>query len=252
MSDYYSVVFRGDLVIGKSIAEAKANLAKIFKTNEARINALFSGKAQALKRKLSLTEAQRYQKVLQQAGVLVSIEAEAEKEKVEKETLEKKSASETPLVQSSSVDEKQTAVAKKLDQSESSSGQWQLAPPGSLLGEKQQPKQQEAINIATDHLHVMPQEGNLIKDDERLPPPEADIDVEILDWELTPYGEALLKESERSQAPTVEVDTSALALAEQEGNLITESERPVVAPREVDTSHLQLVSEDSSEEQKQP
>jgi len=69
----YQVVFRGRIVPDTSIEEVKANLAKLFKTDAARIERLFSGKAMVLKKGLSREDGERYCALLKQAGALCDV-----------------------------------------------------------------------------------------------------------------------------------------------------------------------------------
>jgi hypothetical protein len=69
----YQVVFRGLLVPGASKETVKANLAKLFKTDEARIAPFFSGEATVIKKGLSPEEGERYGVYLKKAGALCEV-----------------------------------------------------------------------------------------------------------------------------------------------------------------------------------
>ena len=220
----YSVIFRGDIVIGCVLSEVKAKLKKIFKADDARIDGLFSGKAVTLKHRLTLSEAERYRSILNQAGVIVSIEA----------------CDDGSLAQTASQQSIKELERPSHQASEMSKDEWQLAPVGTRLSDKKV-KEEEALKISLDHLTVLPQEGHLLKDNERQQEASAAVDMESLDWELTPYGELLLRESEKKSTASVEIDTSNLSLAEAKGNLIKSSEKSAPKPLQIDTSHLRLV-----------
>lgn len=243
----YIVVFRGDIVIGKALPEVKQNLKRIFKVDDARIDSLFTGKPVPLKTNLSLQDAEKYQTILQQAGIVVSLEQA--QEKTQEKTRNDKTASlksdKTKKINkpSPAQDEQPAAVVQKKENTLSDAGEWQLAPVGSLLQDKKK-QQAKIITINVDHLALMPQEGNLLKDNERRPTPRPTINVEVLNWELTPYGEALLKEAEKKKVVPMNVDIASLSLAKNEGNLIKESEKKQFKPIDIDTSHLALVPEE--------
>lgn len=69
----YQVVFRGGIAPDAHIEEVKANLAKLFKTDDARIERLFSGKAVVLKKNLRKEDGERYRILLEKAGALCDV-----------------------------------------------------------------------------------------------------------------------------------------------------------------------------------
>ncbi|MGH1441199.1 MAG: hypothetical protein ACRBBR_13865 [Cellvibrionaceae bacterium] len=238
-----SVIFRGDIVLGEHLPDVKQKLKKIFNVNDARIDNLFTGKPVPLKTKLSLAEAEKYKTILQQAGIIVSIETKnettADKTPASKVAVQNKQHQTVNNVSTGNATNNNNASAQ------SSDDEWQLAPVGSILVDNKHTQAQKAVEVNTDHLSVMAQEGNLIKDDERVAAPAAIIDAEVLDWELTPYGESLLKEVEKKKNIASTVNIDSLSLAEQEGNLLKESERVKPETKAIDTSHLALEPSDT-------
>lgn len=73
----YKIVFTGELMPEAALDTVKDNLARLFKSDRHRIEALFSGAAVALKRDLAESEADKYLSALQQAGARVRKEPEA-------------------------------------------------------------------------------------------------------------------------------------------------------------------------------
>jgi len=69
----YQVVFRGKTVPDTPIEDVKANLANLFKTNEVRINRLFSGQAVVLKKGLRQEDGERYRVLLERAGAVCEV-----------------------------------------------------------------------------------------------------------------------------------------------------------------------------------
>jgi hypothetical protein len=69
----YQVVFRGQIAPDASIETVKANLAKLFKTDEAKIDRLFAGREVVLKKGLGQEEGHRYRALLAQAGALCDL-----------------------------------------------------------------------------------------------------------------------------------------------------------------------------------
>ena len=67
----YKIVFDGQLMPEASLETVKTNLARLFKSDLARIDSLFSGGPVALKRDLGESEAEQYLSALQKAGANV-------------------------------------------------------------------------------------------------------------------------------------------------------------------------------------
>ena len=80
----YQIVFRGRVAPGHDEATARANMAKLFKVDAERVDQLFSGGRQVLKRGLDRESADRYRGVLRKAGVIVSIVSVATEESAQK------------------------------------------------------------------------------------------------------------------------------------------------------------------------
>lgn len=72
----FKIVFNGELMPDVALETAKENLARLFKSDNARINALFSGSTIDIKRDLSENEADQYLKALQSAGAKVRKETD--------------------------------------------------------------------------------------------------------------------------------------------------------------------------------
>lgn len=70
-SPRYKIVFDGELMPEMTLDSVKDNLARLFKSDMARINGLFSGAQVALKRDLGESEADQYLSALQKAGAKV-------------------------------------------------------------------------------------------------------------------------------------------------------------------------------------
>lgn len=67
----YKIVFTGELMPGAALDAVKDNLARLFKSDRNKIDALFTGNPVALKRDLVAEEADKYVSALQKAGAQV-------------------------------------------------------------------------------------------------------------------------------------------------------------------------------------
>lgn len=71
----YSVIFRGNTVEGSDLSAVKANMAKLFKMDAAKIEIMFSGKPVMIKKDLDKAKAKSYLDALKNAGAVVEIVA---------------------------------------------------------------------------------------------------------------------------------------------------------------------------------
>lgn len=69
----YSVIFTGRIVEGAEPAAVKANLARLFKVDAARVESMFAGKPVVIKKNLDAEKARSYRDALAQAGAAVSV-----------------------------------------------------------------------------------------------------------------------------------------------------------------------------------
>lgn len=69
----YDVFFRGDIVPGQRLQEVRDRLRQLFRIDDARLSALFSGRPMAIRRDLGVDEAERYRAALREAGALVEL-----------------------------------------------------------------------------------------------------------------------------------------------------------------------------------
>lgn len=76
MAEHFKIVFEGLLRPGVDLQTARLNLAQLFKSDVSSVDPLFTGKAITVKRGLTRDDAQRYLKVLNEAGVEARIEPE--------------------------------------------------------------------------------------------------------------------------------------------------------------------------------
>lgn len=77
MAEHFKIVFEGGLRNGVELQTAKLNLARLFKSDVAAVERLFSGRPVTVKRGLTHDDAERYLKALNDAGVDARIEPEA-------------------------------------------------------------------------------------------------------------------------------------------------------------------------------
>ena len=191
--DRFDLIFRGDIVLGQPLSDVKQRLQRLFKADEARIEGLFTGRPVALKRQLDAATAQKYQKVLQQAGALV-------------EVVRSRASVERPAGKHG----------------------FSLAPLGGLLlkpGERLQPVPPPVLAGA---FTLRPAEGLLLDREEvsrAVPEP-----VIVPELDLAAVGEYLLSEEARGDLPLATVEPGDWGLAEVGSDLLTREERRSEVP----------------------
>ena len=67
----FAIVFRGRLLAGADPAQVRANFAKLFNIDAARVEQMFSGQPVIIKKGLDLLSADKYKAALAKAGALV-------------------------------------------------------------------------------------------------------------------------------------------------------------------------------------
>ena len=68
-SQRYNIIFEGKVADGVDMEIAKGNLQRLFKTDRATVDKLFSGKRTVLKKNVSADTLKKYQTALTNAGV---------------------------------------------------------------------------------------------------------------------------------------------------------------------------------------
>lgn len=229
MADQYSVIFRGDIVLGKNLVEVKQKLAQLFKVDAPRIERIFTGKPVPLKANIGLVQAKKYQAVLAQVGVVTTVIDSSS----DTTNNSKRAAGQTPVKNAPTAN-----GSTKTSTEKSPATVFSLAPEGSDILERQQQAPHTPVDIA--HIALSPQEGNIVEDNERLAPLPAIVDADDLEWDIADAGEILLHESERVSIEPVSIDTDALSLADVGSSLLKEGDRHPVEEVDVDTSHIKL------------
>lgn len=202
----FDIIFRGDIVFGHQLAEVKLKLQQLFKTDAAKIDALFTGRPMPLKRNLDETTAKKYREALLKAGAMVDI------------CPSDNSPANTPA---------KSPVVPRAPRAISSG--WSLAPVGSyLLPADQRPAVPAALQVDISNLSLRPAEGNLVDSVEV--PHEIAAAVIVPDLGLAAVGTDLLGEDEKQELPLITIEPGNWGIAEPGSDLLTQAERPVVIP----------------------
>lgn len=228
----FDVIFRGDIAPGHQLLDVKAKMAKLFKADMARIDALFVGGAIALKKNLDQATAEKYQAVLKNAGADVQL---AEAGKIgKKKSVQKKPA---PAVKAASPAEQPMTLQQRLAAQEAEREQQEarareeadraaqqasaatqdsdsgftLAPVGAELLEGVEKEELPEVVVDISQMTLRPQEGDLVDDNERFV--VEPVSVQIENYGLSELGDDLLHEDEKQSLPLVEVAVPEVDIA---------------------------------------
>ena len=206
MSDTtYTVIFSGQLVEGADAEAVKANFARLFKVELARVEPMFSGKPAIIKKGVDEATANKYQQALRQAGALCELvpsQPAAAQAPVPPAAPAATGAQPTPAssetVSPSTLPAPATPTEAAPDVSTLNAT---IAEPGVVLIE---PEQVETPQIETSHLS-MDEVGVTLVEAEAVP----DLQVDISTLTMAEPG-VVLKEPEEVEVPNI--DTSGMSL----------------------------------------
>lgn len=234
----FNIVFAGDLQPEQDASAVRSRLAKLFKTDEQRIAALFDGNRHIVKRGADAETAERYVQAMAKSGAIAHAE---EIEQAAKPVTAPVAPADTAV--SDTPDE----TSKVVPATEPVGGEFVVAPVGAdLLNEDERPHV-TPVEVAVDHLKL--ESPFLAQEIERTPPPPAPDTSHI---QLAEQGANLAPRDD--QLPPPAPDTSRISLAEQGGLLIEPSEESTVAVPDVSSIELSPPGAplDESREEKPP
>lgn len=242
----FDLVFCGELVAGFELAQVKENIQALFRIDEAKVNALFSGKPIPLRKGLDADSANKYRVAMKKAGARVDV------------ILSRDSAPATSVKTASTPASTPTQSAASNKATESGgfttalgaqplvtakprepikAPDFGMAAVGSILLRPEERVEVEAESVDVSHLSVAPQEGNILTEEELERPPG--IVVTIPELDLADVGSDLLLPEERANPEPVMVDISGLSLGAPGERLAPPSPRPPSPPN---VDHIKLKS----------
>lgn len=251
----HNIVFNGDIAEGFTIGQVKKNMSQLFKTDPAKIAALFSGQRAILKKNIDQATALKYKQVLLKAGALVDIQLTAQA--AAPSTATQASSSSQGSKNASPV----TPQSKKIDQAASTGADWSIAPTGSELLAEDERSQFEPLDIDLKHISMVSAFANTEESEKPAPlapdvthisvadvgttigePGNAkdnDVNIVDLDATLAPAG-SNIDPNIASSAVELDIDISSLSVAPlSEDGLYPERLEPTPPPAP-DTSHLSI------------
>lgn len=244
--DKFNLVFKGQLAKSVELAQAKANLGKLFKVDGARLEALFSGKAVTLKKNLDFENATKYRVAIKKAGAIVELvpvevaatHSAGKSAPAEEPKRSPSGSAETviaPNVRGKAVfGEREPTPAQSAAESKSQPVGELTAPPASQTGGTAAAQ----VTLVTPDYGIAPAGSDLVDEVDRASLPVMEVDISGI--ELKEASGLLVDPSEIERPEPVQVDVAGISLAAQEGDLVKPEERPVVEAVSVDISGLSL------------
>lgn len=181
----YSVIFRGDLQPGYTVADVKANFARLFKAGPDTVEKLFSGRPLAIKKGLGQAQAEQLQATLTKLGAQSSLKPEGH-QVVAPAAEASASPGTEPEAPISNVSEPENTPAHgpepQASQEETAGSGFTLAPMEGYLLRENERRKVEPAQVSVSHLSLQPEGGNLVAESERTAVPP--VQVEVPDWKL--------------------------------------------------------------------
>ncbi len=280
MEELYDILFAGGIVDGFDVNDVRANIAKLFKANDATLEKLFSGKAQMIKRGVDKPAAIKYKGAMQKAGAVAVIRkhqsaaasppppAKAAEPAAEKppQTMAERLAALTGDAEPSASEPAPAPVASQQahDSAEvapnaGSADAITLAPAGSDVLKEDERRVFEDLDIDLSAIHLAPEFAEP-QVEEKIAPPAPDVShmsmgevgeaIPHLESDATPVNPDTTHLSMgevgeeipqlESTEQAVEVDTSALDLAPEGSDVLEEKYRHAEDAQAPNTDHLSL------------
>lgn len=222
----FDIIFRGDIVLGHQLAEVKLKLQQLFKTDAAKIDALFTGRPVPLKRNLDEATATKYREALSRAGAVVEV-CRSDKSPAQSAPNPpvKPVPRPAPIAPPAASPQAPTTAAAV---AAAPSPQWSIAPAGAdLLSASERPPEPPPVQVNLAGISLRAQAGNLLDVSELPPAPVAAVQVPNL--QVAELGINLAASDEQLALPQVEIELD-WEIAAAGSDLLNEDERPVVVP----------------------
>jgi len=205
MSDPFNVVFRGDILPGHNLPAVKAQMAQLFKLDDAKLAAVFSGKPVVLKKDCDAATAEKIKAALTKIG------ADAE--------IKSASASPPPPVPAKPVATPTTPSAAP-----AAVGGIKLAPVGQVLTEAERAALRKApVQVKIDHISLEKRASNFLSADEK--PVARRVEINAPDFGVMAAGSDLLNDHEKRSYEILEIDLSNFSVADPGADLLSEDEK---------------------------
>ncbi|MDH5484365.1 MAG: hypothetical protein OEY43_03935 [Gammaproteobacteria bacterium] len=179
--DTFEVAFSGEMLDGTDPEQVKANVARIFKADAAKLEHLFSGKRVVIKKNISEEMATKYQLALKNAGAICEVKDLAVDVAVESQVTEPLVARPVPaVVHEGDIPPAPNTVPLHITADEIAELATSLAPVGSAMQENIH--EAPPAQIDTNGMDMAPVGSDLgVHKEEKLPPPPDTSGITLVD-----------------------------------------------------------------------
>ncbi len=259
MSKLYDIFFSAQLIDGFEETTVRNNMAQLFKTNEAALEKLFSGKPQLIKGGVDKAGAIKYKAALQKAGAVARIREQPQKSDSTPTPAPKPAANPAPELPEDEDLPASSDIAATSTTPESAPGkptagtkaeriaalakqpaaitfgeEISLAPPGTDVLQEDERDRPEAQHIDTSHLSM----GEVGEDIPQLESTQETVNPDTSHLSMGEVGEDIPRLEE--DVEIVNPDTSGLELCPEGTDMLEEKERHKETAEAPNTDHLSL------------
>lgn len=239
MSELFSVLFRGDILPGHALPTVKAQMAQLFKLDDARLAAVFSGKPVVLKKDCDAATAEKLKAALTRIGADSEI----------------KSSAPTPAVTPAAPAPQPIPVAaQKPAATPVASGGIKLAPVGPVLTEAERAAlRKPPVQVKTDHIVLEKRASSFMAADEK-PAITKRPEIKAPDFGVAAVGKDLLNDDEKRIFEELELDLSAFEVAELGADMLSDADKIPLPVMEIEELNVDLapVGSDMAQIKKPP
>jgi len=261
MSELFNVVFRGDILPGHALPAVKAQMAQLFKLDEARLAAVFSGKPVVLKKDCDAATAEKLKAALTRVGADSEIKPSASVPAPVSPPVSPPPkpvatvAAAQPAVPARPV---ATVVAARpvtvVAPAPAVSGGMKLAPVGPVMTEAERAAlRKPPVQVKTDHIGLEKRASSFMAADEK-PAVVKRPEIKAPDFGVAAAGGDILKENEKHVYEELDIDLSAFHVAELGADMLAEDEKMPLPVMEIEELNVDLapVGSDLAQVKKAP
>lgn len=233
MSETFSVIFRGDILPGHNLPDVKARMAQLFKLDEAKLAAVFSGKPVALKRDCDPATAEKLQAVLSKAGAEVEIRSN---------TPAPLAAAPPKTAPVAAAPSPPAAAARPTapPPTPTPATGLKVAPVGQMLTEAERAALRKApVQVNIDHISLEKRTSSFMAADAKPAAPTRP-EIQAPNFGVAAAGADLLKPEEKRVFEKLDIDLSGLQIAELGADMLPEDQKIPLPLMEVEELHAEL------------
>jgi len=233
MSETFSVIFRGDILPGHNLPEVKSRMAQLFKLDDAKLAAVFSGKPVALKKDCDPATAEKLKAVLTKAGA--EVEVRPNSPVAGPSSLAPAPPSPPPVA----VAPIKPTPTPQAPAAPTHSGELKVAPVGMVLTEAERATQRKApVQVKIDHIALEKRANSFMAADEK--PVAKRPPIQAPDFGIAPTGGDLLKPEEKKVVEELQLDLSAYQVAELGADILPEDQKIALPVMEIEELNADL------------